>query len=447
LVPDHAPGLAVILPKEPHEDQLVAIPLVLPMGWVESPPFFCIATKTATDLGNARKHRITAPAHRLETIADTPPETMELSPDCPAATLPQTFQPVKQPISNFDVYMDDFIALGQGNPQRLKTLRRHLLHSIDSVFAPLSATDTHGSEAISIKKLRKGDAAWSTLKVVLGWLLDTIQNTISLPPHRAQRLLAIFNDLCDRTRVSVKKWQQILGELPSMLLAIPGGRGLFSTLQHGLKYSDRHRVRISPSIRSHLDNFELLAHSIASRPAPFSELVPDLPTCIHACDASLAGMGGVWFLSDGSNIVWRTPFPSTISNSLVTVDQPRGTITNSDLKLAGIIAHQDMLAQHINLQHSTVALLNDNYPAHSFAVSKVPLRPTRPPRTSSVSTVCISVTNATSRSTTTSMAHPIAWQMMLRACFHSLSAIFSLILSSILIHSRNLGPCHPFRPA
>jgi hypothetical protein len=361
LVPDHAPGLAVILPKNPQEEQLIAIPFVLPMGWVESPPFFCIATETATDLANARKHRTTAPAHRLEGLANTPPETTPSS--RPAAIPPQTFQPATRPVDVFDVYVDDFIALGQGNPHRLKILRRHLLHSIDSVFAPLSATDTHGSEAISVKKLRKGDAAWSTLKIVLGWLLDTIQNTISLPPHRADRLLAIFHDLRDRTRVSVKKWQQILGELRSMLLAIPGGRGLFSTLQHGLKFSDRHRVRISPSIRSHLDDFEILANSIASRPTHFAELVPDLPTCIGACDASLAGMGGVWFLPDGRNIIWRQPFPSAVRKSLITADNPRGTITNSDLELAGIIAHQDMLAQHTNLQHTTVALLNDNYPA------------------------------------------------------------------------------------
>ena len=38
LVPDAAPGLGVILPRSPGEPHLVAIPLVLPMGWVESPP-------------------------------------------------------------------------------------------------------------------------------------------------------------------------------------------------------------------------------------------------------------------------------------------------------------------------------------------------------------------------------------------------------------------------
>ena len=364
LDPDQAPGLAVILPKATDEEQLVAIPFVLPMGWVESPPFFCIATETAADLANARRHRPTAPAHRLEAIADTPPEAPPVYKGPPPVALsPSSLQPLTQPVRFFDVYVDDFLALGQGTPSQLKTLRRHLLHSIDAVFAPLAAADTHGNEAISVKKLRKGDGSWSTLKVVLGWLLDTIHHTISLPPHRAQRLLHIFDELRDRHRVSVKKWHRVLGELRSMVLAIPGGKGLFSTLQHGLKFSDKHRVRLSPSIRSHLDDFESLAQSLAARPTHFAEIVPDLPTCIGACDASLAGMGGVWFLPDGRNLVWRHDFPPDIRRSLITADHLSGSITNSDLELAGIIAHQDVLAQHVALQHTTVALLNDNYPA------------------------------------------------------------------------------------
>jgi hypothetical protein len=364
LTPDQAPGLAVLLPRETDEEQLVGVPFVLPMGWVESPPFFCVATETAADLANARSRRPTAPSHRLEDIADTPPSD-DLSQPPPVSITPplHSHQPAALPVRSFDVYVDDFIGLGQGTPTQLRTLRRHLLHSIDQVFAPLAATDRHNSEPISVKKLRKGDASWQTVKVVLGWVLDTVRHTISLPPHRAQRLQDIFADLHGRSRVSVKKWHKVLGELRSMVLAIPGGRGLFSTLQLGLKYSDRHRVRITPSIRSHLDDFEFFARSLASRPTHVAEIVPDLPTCIGACDASLAGMGGVWFLPDGRNLVWRAPFPRAVRQALISADRPHGTITNTDLELAGIIGHQDVLASHVPVQHTTISLLNDNFPA------------------------------------------------------------------------------------
>ena len=41
--------LAVALPQFPGEERLLALPLVLPMGWVESPPFFCAVTETVAD--------------------------------------------------------------------------------------------------------------------------------------------------------------------------------------------------------------------------------------------------------------------------------------------------------------------------------------------------------------------------------------------------------------
>jgi hypothetical protein len=52
------------------------------------------------------------------------------------------------------------------------------------------------------------------------------------------------------SRVAVNHWQKVLGELRSMVLGILGGRGLFSTLQHGFKQSDKFRIRIDASMRA-----------------------------------------------------------------------------------------------------------------------------------------------------------------------------------------------------
>ena len=43
--------LAVILPADliPGQPQLVALPLVLPMGWTESPPWFCAFAETVAE--------------------------------------------------------------------------------------------------------------------------------------------------------------------------------------------------------------------------------------------------------------------------------------------------------------------------------------------------------------------------------------------------------------
>jgi hypothetical protein len=60
--------LGVLLPEMPSfSERMVAFPLVIPMGWTESPPFFCKFTETACDLTNEafRKNR-QYPAHPLE---------------------------------------------------------------------------------------------------------------------------------------------------------------------------------------------------------------------------------------------------------------------------------------------------------------------------------------------------------------------------------------------
>jgi hypothetical protein len=46
------PKLAVAIPTLYGEEPLLALPLVLPMRWTESPPYFCAATETVTDITN-----------------------------------------------------------------------------------------------------------------------------------------------------------------------------------------------------------------------------------------------------------------------------------------------------------------------------------------------------------------------------------------------------------
>ena len=51
---DDIPKLGVVFPTAPHEEQLIAFPLVLPMGWTNSPPIFSTATETIADVANHR---------------------------------------------------------------------------------------------------------------------------------------------------------------------------------------------------------------------------------------------------------------------------------------------------------------------------------------------------------------------------------------------------------
>ena len=70
--------LAVAVPTtSPDEDPLIAVPMVLPMGWMESPPTFCTVTVTIADLANAliAHGYIPASYHRHEAVTNTTPQT------------------------------------------------------------------------------------------------------------------------------------------------------------------------------------------------------------------------------------------------------------------------------------------------------------------------------------------------------------------------------------
>ena len=58
--------LGVTMPQYEGEEPLVAIPLVLTMGWAKSPPTFCSMSETICDLANATSYQHNVPPHRLE---------------------------------------------------------------------------------------------------------------------------------------------------------------------------------------------------------------------------------------------------------------------------------------------------------------------------------------------------------------------------------------------
>jgi hypothetical protein len=168
--------------------------------------------------------------------------------------------------------MDDFIHITQLPLNERLASRRVLFNSIDQVLRPLHPSDyPKRKEPNSIKKLLQGDAAWTTQKVILGWLVGTEQRTIALLPHRKDCLDDILNSfLPNQRRTSRLKWQQLIGELRSMVLAIPGGRGLLSQLQSVLTYLEHStpsdRRRLTPAVHDQLNDFLWLAMELASRP-------------------------------------------------------------------------------------------------------------------------------------------------------------------------------------
>ena len=72
------------------------------------------------------------------------------------------------------------------------------MHAIDKVFTQRDADTMHRKEAISEKKLGKGDGGWNQQKEILGWVLDSKQKTLELTERHAKQIIDIFDDLRDR---------------------------------------------------------------------------------------------------------------------------------------------------------------------------------------------------------------------------------------------------------
>ena len=423
LVLEDIPKLGVVFPVKEGEEPLVAFPLVLPMGWANSPPIFCAATETAADLANtAISSSIVAPPHPLDAMAakmddpcpplasshasheaampaalpspKSPPASTgarnidatpaaspspETTPASNARLAPPILRDPSLPHSEFlaayiDVFVDDFIAICQGSKNR-RRVRQLLLQAVDQVFRPNDFKDSaFRNEPVSIKKLKQGDVSWSTVKTVLGWIINTTTMTIELPPHRAERLAEILASIpLTQKRISIRKWHKVLGELRSMSLALPGARNMFSQMQKALADTPKTRVALTKGVHQALNDFRWMHQDIASRPTRIAELIPLSSSALGDHDASGHGAGGVWFphqsldSRSGQNkspphapLLWRIKWPQDITDSLITEDNPSGTITNSDLELAGGLLHLEAICQHYDVRERTLLSRTDN---------------------------------------------------------------------------------------
>ena len=186
--------------------------------------------------------------------------------------------------------------------------------------------DMDCKEPISESKIQKGDATWAPSKIILGWLIDTVQQTIQLPAHHAQWLQLILAKALAKARVSCKNWQHLLGELCSMVTGISGSRNMFSLLQCTLAKPGC--IQLSPFICQCLADWQWLASKLYSHPTPLHYHVPTAPAYVGTIDVSKQGMGGLWVPAfctnskpeagnDGSPYVWWAPFPLYIQDQLV----------------------------------------------------------------------------------------------------------------------------------
>jgi hypothetical protein len=202
---DNMPKLGIAFPARPGEEPWIGLPLVLPMRWRQSPPMFTATMKTVSDLDNAclLANDGSSP-HLLELVSELPVKLAAPLPPMVDGHQSSPLPPLRQcpvhrhprPVKNWDVYVDQFIGAVQGNSKQRRHVKKVLLESLHSVLRPLDQHDgLHQQELASVKKMLKGDATWSTWKVVLGWMIHTCAMTIQLTARQVLRLFEILDSI------------------------------------------------------------------------------------------------------------------------------------------------------------------------------------------------------------------------------------------------------------
>jgi hypothetical protein len=149
------------------------------MGWVESPPFFCVATKTSRDI--AMEYSNTAVGslnkHKFEAY---------LKGDV-------TFEEFQDKESNgtlryaLEVFVDNFMLL------IIPATKEEMLHVVTAVMTGIhnmfpEAKDNN-NDPISLKKMKKGESQLSTRKMLLGFKFNGNKKTLWLKHDKRDKLL------------------------------------------------------------------------------------------------------------------------------------------------------------------------------------------------------------------------------------------------------------------
>ena len=118
----------------------------------------------------------------------------------------------------------------------------------------------------------------------------------------------------------------------------------------------------APAAKQAVKDWGQLIKEACKEPTHVKELVVGDATYKGTLDASGEGAGGVWLPGTKpiAPIVWRYKWPKEVKEELVTYENPRGTITNSDLEMAAELLGWLVLESMVPLRHEHVGLCLDN---------------------------------------------------------------------------------------
>ena len=354
-------NFSYVLPSSVESgDIILVVPTSLQMGWIESPPYFCVASETARDvaatyaeckIGDRKNHQF---LHHTQTSAEYQALPAQPDPDRPLRYI-------------MEVYMDDFITLAIATAKcELDHLASATMDGIHDVFPP-AADPTE--DPISNKKLEKKDGEWASIKDILGMTFDGNDKTIWLSCKKRDSLLETLRTWIrkgsKKKSIPFAEFQSTLSKLQHAFLTIPAGRGLLSPFYKVLAaVPTKVLLHTNEPLRNAVLDCRTFLRETISSPTKCRNLVPAWPDYVGITDASGHGLGGVIIGENKAvpSVVFRMQWPTDISRDIVSDDNPDGRITNSDLELAGLLMLWLVMEEVCAVRDAHIALFSDNSP-------------------------------------------------------------------------------------
>ena len=354
-------NFAYVLPQtNPKAPIQLVIPTSLQMGWIESPPYFCTASETARDvaeqylqlpLGTLTPHKFLPLTQLNEDINDLPL----------TSTKDWKFM--------LEVYMDDYIGLAiPTSREQLKHYGNSIMYGIHDIF-PAAVSDDE--DPISLKKLLKAEGSWALVKDILGLTFDGDAKTVWLENDKRDAILTVLNGWLRHSKyrhfgIPFKEFRSIISKIRHAFITIPAGRGLMSPFNSILRKEPKLvYLHNNNELRWALRECKTFLRESVGNPTKCSRLVTSWPDYIGVKDASSHGVGGIIIgeMKSMCPTVFRMQWPPDITGELISDTNPTGSLTNSDLEMAGLLLLwmvMEEVCPHLAGAH--IALFSDNSP-------------------------------------------------------------------------------------
>jgi hypothetical protein len=197
-----------VMPDPPGAPVRIVVPSALQTGWMESPQYFCTATKTGWDFIQwLVDQKIDCPPHPLERFMLPQDLVGTIGPDKPVPS-----NEADKGASAINIYLDDYILAVVEDAARtlLRRITRATLYGVHSIFPPPEITEhERGKDPISVKKLEKGDATFMPKKLILGFVVNGELWSVQLPFEKAGKINTELQQLLKKSGVPSKRFLTI----------------------------------------------------------------------------------------------------------------------------------------------------------------------------------------------------------------------------------------------